>query len=251
MKTLEIIFHGGLGNQLFQLYYAMCLYESKEFDTVVLNKRHLVRYDAPRDFELDKIDFDQLFKCSVLSQYSLFSIFRLPKLIKIFTLKESPLTLFNTVIIDGYFQNIDSYASFSQSIRLEALEKLAGFFETYDTGYTKDWLHHIRLGDGEFSLDYDKEIEFIDNYFCSNRVAYVMTDKEGLVAGCKCHIIPTNNLTAYDIICTMGGFKGIKTNGSTLALWAAVLFDKELKSNCRISEVFFNSSKKLRRFKDE
>jgi hypothetical protein len=74
-----------------------------------------------------------------------------------------------------------------------------------------------------------------------------MTDKEvtlkkylkkNLITDCT--IVNTDNMDANEIISLMGAFKHIKTNGSTLALWGALLFGKDLKSEDNISQDFFN-----------
>ena len=248
-KTIEIIFHGGLGNQLFQVFYTLCLLEKYKPDQVNLNRNHLASYKPPREFELDHLDFSSLFQVKTSKIASKLSRLRIPKILNFFIQKESPLKILNLIIVDGYFQKKLAYKDLKKEILLDSLNKLQASYSDslINTIYSNEKLHHFRLGDGAFLMDSEKEYAFFDKYFKDNNVKFCMTDKEvtlkkylkkNLITDCT--IVNTDNMDANEIISLMGAFKHIKTNGSTLALWGALLFGKDLKSEDNISQDFFN-----------
>jgi len=73
-----------------------------------------------------------------------------------------------------------------------------------------------------------------------------MSDKEDLVqkisAGCSTlpiTIVKSNNLSAGKLLSKMGQFERVKTNGSTLALWASILYERDFETSDHLCASFF------------
>jgi len=246
--TLEIVFHGGLGNQLFQLYYAICTCQEIKVSNVIINKSFLKSYSPPRDFELQGMDFKKLFGCPVSTKPSLFSRLRLPKILRKLKGVESSIQFGRFILIDGYFQNIACYQQFDPILRQCCLVILRqGYLlEKTNMPTIKETLHHIRLGDGAFLLDPEAELKYLEEYIKYNNPKYIMSDKEDLVqkisAGCSTlpiTIVKSNNLSAGKLLSKMGQFERVKTNGSTLALWASILYVRDFESSDHLCASFF------------
>jgi hypothetical protein len=111
----------------------------------------------------------------------------------------------------------------------------------------EDTLHHIRLGDGAFSLDPQEEFKFLEHYFKSYSPKYLMSDKEDIVnkVGTKFAKVPITivnsyGLSAVELLNKMGSFKRIKTNGSTLALWASILYGRDFETSDYLCSTFWD-----------
>lgn len=238
--TLELVLHGGLGNQLYQLFYALCISKIYDIKRVIVNQDHLSRYATPRTFELGIFELDRLFRCDIDYSRSCFSHLRIPKFINKLSNNESELKLGSIILVDGYFQNVNSYRRFNQTDIQESLSILR---ETYFINQPQeeeidDCLHHIRLSDGHFSMGDQKEIKFIESYFLKESPAFIMTDKEDVVMSVSenigysnLHIIRSESLSPCELLAKMGAFSTIKSNGSTLALWSSIIYSRELVSS--------------------
>jgi hypothetical protein len=238
--TLELVLHGGLGNQLYQLFYALCVSRMYDIKRVIVNQDHLSRYSTPRKFELGIFELDSLFGCDVDYSRSCFGGLRLPKFANKISQNESELKLGSILLVDGYFQNVNSYRRFSQ---IDLQECLTVLREAYFKNQPKAednlaCLHHIRLSDGHFSIGDQQEIEFLESYFLSESPTFIMTDKEDVVrsigknVGCSSfHIVKSDSLSPCELLAKMGTFCAIKSNGSTLALWSSIIYSRELFSS--------------------
>jgi len=248
-KELEVVFHGGLGNQLFQLFYALCVSREAAISKVVLNTSLLHTYSPPRDFELGSLDFGVLFDCDVSFSHSRYGSLRLPKVIRKLTGNENVLTVGRRLFIDGYFQDVKSYRRFDIKDCQKSLFILRENYlgENHVAQFFRDKLHHLRLGDGAFLLDPDVEVGVLRSYLQSENPKYIMTDKESLVQKVgkefltvPLNIVRTEGLSANKLLSNMGEFEEIKTNGSTLALWAAILYQREFESTDYMCTRFYN-----------
>lgn len=246
-RTLEIVFHGGLGNQLFQLFYAVCVSKEYEISKVIINTSRLGSYDPPRVFELGNLELEQIFSAAIVESASFISYCRIPKVLRKLRGKEIPVRFGRRVIIDGYFQNSVSYKTFHPSVIQECLNSIKISFPSCqeDEMVMENTLHHIRLGDGAFLFNPQEECKFLEQYIKSFSPKYIMSDKEDTVnkIGAKFAKVPITivnsyGLSAVELLNKMGSFKRIKTNGSTLALWASILYGRDLETSDYLCSTF-------------
>ena len=181
IANIEIVFHGGLGNQLFQAYFALCLSRSlSQEHKITLNTLFLKSYSPPRDFELGEFDLSKLFRCEVCNGSTLSGRMRLPKARRRLFGKEKVISILGHCIVDGYFQQTESYSAFENEILVDSLNALRRQMPDSVVASPNggDSLYHVRLGDGAFDLG-ASENKFLTNFIQKYEPKFIMTDKEG------------------------------------------------------------------------
>lgn len=227
---VRVVLHGGLGNQLFQFFYATNLAMRLPGTPVHLHRELLQRYETVRNFELDCLVRDN--PMVSIQPIGRFCRLRLPKLAYRLTKQEREWYVYGAgLIVDGYFQTRQHYERFNRQqllavvdawrsrLGLETLSKLEG-----------RQLVHIRLGDF-FQSDYEA-IQYVTQRFqqldpdidvMSNQEELVCRAIEALGRSGRTQIITTRELNSLALLQRMAAYKKIQTNGSTLAFWAACL----------------------------
>ena len=215
--------HGGLGNQIFQVFYARLYAEKygltlKEvYDGSYYHgfQRSPTLSAAPKPTKLEK------FICDL----------RIPKLLKKAHLaSERPYRFFGSAYLDAYFQTVTSYAEFGDAEIQDNLRSLASELGIRPASNDQVLLH-IRLGDF-FKTQESARDHAVSRVRSADKNSAIMTNDESvfedpvllsLLAEKNCKIISTKSLEAADVLRLMGTFRRINANDSTLVFWASVL----------------------------
>jgi len=214
--------HGGLGNQLFQLFYARLYARDRNQP---LQECHDLRYRHafPRSEELDRA-----IEPGPATQR--ISALRLPKIMTRLKLGGEALSLFGTTFLDGYFQQPADYVEFDDLALRRELTRLQielGVAHAPDRGVGM----HLRLGDF-FSTD-AAVVDHIESRLrrVSAGVGIITNEEQRLgapavastLAAARAYIVPTGDMTAEGVLRTLASFREVDGNESTLLFWASVL----------------------------
>lgn len=222
--------HGGLGNQLFQIFYARLLAKQSETpDLIVVHDlRYKHRFDLSTQFAVLRGPPPPLVHW--------LSSIRLPKLVsKVRLTYVESMRLGGTIYLDGYFQRPDQYNAFSDRQLFEELRRLRAEFNI-DGDFDSVTLIHLRLGDF-FGNEADQINHLEVRLRRLPRDAHIITNRDDLLlipdyaAALKtfgCQHIPTSTLSADALLRLMSRYKSIESNNSTLAFWASVLTGSEV-----------------------
>ena len=229
-KPIRVVLHGGLGNQLFQLFYAVNLSAHRSNCTILLHTELLGKYSTAREFELSDLVSDV--SNVLVEPIGNFCSFRFPKILNKFTKKEKAIRVpFFGYLVDGYFQSKSNYLGFERSqIKLLLSDWRGRLGIECDNSNNHRELVHIRLGDffnsSQESQDYVRE-----KLLKLPKDIDVMSNEEGIVnkvivqLGRSDHtkVIATKNDNSWDVFKKMCAYDVLYTNGSTLAFWAACI----------------------------
>jgi hypothetical protein len=248
MKNMKIIIrsHGGLGNQIFQIFYAIMVRNRLPDSEIIIY--HDNRYD--HRFELSSIFADR-FQIKSISDASFIVRFRLVKFLEKLKINSGILISKNIVYLDGYFNNcsaLKNFETFEVSLALKELRNIIGTSKKEKEVV----LYHLRLGDF-FSSEKEKK-DFLLTKISSIKVhSHVVTNEESfvedpllkkIIISKNLKLISTKNMTDHKVLDIMGEYNLINTNGSTLAFWAAVLNKKKLEINHKILNDLYRFLKK-------
>lgn len=229
MGTVVLRTHGGLGNQLFQVFYGRLLSNRLQAN---LREIHDIRY--PHKFGRSEL----LASSPPPSAYhSIVSSLRLPKVLeRHFGHQESPLKLWNDTYLDGYFQTEKIYRRFEQSeIRIH-LQKLANELSIFPAD-DQDHLVHLRAGDFFKNRD-DARLHVLNRLREIPDNSVLMTNDEDLLKDIKvselivakqARLISTKGFSAENVLRTMSRHIKVSANDSTLTVWAHVLAGTQVK----------------------
>jgi hypothetical protein len=218
--------HGGLGNQIFQLFYAR-LYAVT----------HKVRL-----FEIHDLRYAHAFeRSSALASAPLpplpmqaISALRLPKIATRLKLCRDAMTIFGATYLDGYFQCVADYAPFDDLLLRGELLRLRA--ELNVTPAPAEGLGiHLRLGDF-FTSEAAITTHLKERLMRLGSGASIITNEEHrlntppmaeVLAMVGARIIPTGDMSAEAVLRTLAGFARVDGNDSTLLFWASVLSGME------------------------
>jgi hypothetical protein len=239
MPTIfKVALHGGLGNQLFQYFFASIKAGQQAPADIHLITDFLGLYSSPRSVELHPLIEPRLSAGVRLSTAGLLPRARLPKVLKRITGREMALPIpgYGT-IVDGYFQELAHYRTCPPPVMAEVLaqwrsplrERLS--LDIPGSGQ----LTHIRLGDFFNNPVTAREFAMRQLSAISGPTDLV-TDQEDVLAdelaklnlSDHVRLLPSADMSAWDLIALMCRYESISTNGSTLAFWAAVLRGAQL-----------------------
>jgi hypothetical protein len=217
--------HGGLGNQIFQVYFGLLMCKNPSNLVVSHNDGYSHKFKLAEEFNF----FEQPSKVE-----KFIASLRLGKLIE--KLTKGRLAYFywgKRCFCDGYFQNPDLFEKFSSKERKDAINFLKVKFRIVDE-CNSDSLWHLRLGD--FFKTNEEKIEYLNSVFaCCSETVNIITNEEVLVRQylrendiMKFNVINTSEMSGSDILRLMAKYKKIRSNNSTLALWAGVFGNSEL-----------------------
>lgn len=238
-RTLTVI-HGGLGNQLFQYFFASIRTSQSPSSAMRLVTDFLGRYSSPRNIELLPLIESRLSDRLSLSNADALLRMRIPKLLKRITRQELVVSIPGYgVIVDGYFQELQHYKNCPADVlaaelalwRSALTERLS--LETRGRGQ----ITHIRLGD--FFNDREAARSFAARQLSAiSGPTDLVTDQEDVLANelakldlaHPVRLLPSADMSAWDLMALMCRYEAISTNGSTLAFWAAVIRGAQLQS---------------------
>ena len=248
MSKIVLRTHGGLGNQFFQVYFALCCKFEFGYQRVVII--HDNTY--PHKFGLDE-KLQTLGQRASLIDY-LASALRLPKLLnKFFGMRRETIAIGRTIFLDGYFQDVADYAHFSTASLRTALSELRLVVGGCgDMNAEAPPLEHIRLGDF-FESKASEEASARTILQNIKRDSHIVTNNESLVkaicaegdVSAKLTLISTEGMSGADLLNLMAKYAEIRSNDSTLALWAALLYGRRLELNSSRLQKFFVLSSEL------
>ena len=252
MQTVFIVrSHGGLGNQIFQLFYAILL----------KNRAGHARLVAVHDssykhrFEMDKNL--EIAYCSKLGLIATFlSAVRIPKILSRLVGREiGNFGLLNYRFLDGYFQKVSYYKSFDDSEISVALRELKGHLvpkanECDGTAV----LYHFRLLD--FFKSEAEELAYVTNQFSdlpsrsniisNNDKLFCRPEIQKYLIQNNIKYIESDGLSAIEVLSLMMKYGVINSNNSTLAFWAAIFNRCELNVDnqglCKLYTVLSQNS---------
>lgn len=218
--------HGGLGNQLFQLFYARLYARARQ---TPLQERHDLRYPHafPRSGELDRA-----IEPDAVTEW--ISSLRLSKIATRLNLRRDAITLFGTTFLDGYFQRPADYAEFDDAALKRELIRLRIELNVAPASEHGTAMH-LRLGD--FFKSEAAVLEHLETRLARvSAGAGIITNEEhrleppaiaAKLEAAGAYIVPTSDMSAEQVLRTLASFHRVDGNGSTLLFWASVLSDME------------------------
>jgi len=239
VKRILIRTHGGLGNQIFQVFYALV----RHGDNLILV--HDSRY--PHGFRLSNY-FESHFAGPITISEMFICRLRIVKLIEKLSSLSPEIKLGNTYILDGYFQKVDFYEQFSSNKLSLGLNKLKNILHI-NGELKKNVLCHIRLTDF-YRTDAERiqaarkrllvlqdETDFIssdDKLIFNDDICQSIIRDKNLIH------LNTSGFSAEKVFRLMSEYKTIESNNSTLAFWASVLNNSDLIVNdMNLKKLFF------------
>lgn len=218
--------HGGLGNQLFQIFFARLVANAKGTE---YGELHDLNY--PHRFTRSSIVPLSSYACS--PTHRALSRLRIPKLLKRVGLsRRESVSLGRDVYLDGYFQEVEDYSSFSDAMiraQIERLRRELGI----EPQSARDFgtLYHIRLGDffnapaaaRQHALERVEQLEPHSTVVTNQEDVFADGEIRQLMEAKHCRVHPSNTYTPEDVLRLMTTYCTIVTNNSTLAFWASVL----------------------------
>ncbi len=226
---------GGLGNQIFQSFYAHLIGE--KYSTSNIYHHHSTNYKRFAPWE-NAFNFQ---KCNIV--FRLLLKFRLPKILfRLGLLKTEYLKIGPLLIVDGYFMNTDQYNCFSKEQINFVLCKIRNNVCS-DFKPVNKTLVHLRLGD--FFDNIEDETTYLNGIFLKVKesIDVISSDDQKVLAylkknpSLKIQLVKTTNWTGLDISKFASNYNKIIYNGSTLVFWSSILsgsslsFDYELLQN--------------------
>ena len=240
-KSCPILFlrtFGGLGNQLFQLFYAFNKTQhvaGKMFHLHDSNYAHKFEFEAP----FDTLPLNNSLVAAIVKM-------RMPRLLERSLGFAVPYLRFrNYYFLDSYFQSRSYFEEFSlDAISALKHEFISGLLQYCDPvelkncrSTTSSTLVHIRLGDffksPLIALEYAQKC-LRESPFGSTVVSNInlhSTSKEmiALLDDRKLVFQDTSTFSPLELLYYMSSFERIISNGSTLAFWASILSSNDLR----------------------
>ena len=235
MKTI-VQTHGGLGNQLFQVFFGLLMSGNSTELAIIHNAKYKHKFKLEKEF--------RSFNTPIFYE-KLISSIRLAKCLEKLTKgRIAYLYLGNKCYCDGYFQNQDLYNKFNIQEMRVAIQILKKKFQISDECNGRSLLH-LRLRD--FFKTSQAKLIYLETTFSSRPEAFdIITDDELVVRNYLsdnniggCTLVSTVGMTGSQILSLMSRYKKICSNNSTLAFWASVFSNAELEiSDKKLAEFF-------------
>lgn len=242
--------HGGLGNQIFQIFYALSIREN-ERDRIYLQHLNYYKHKFSLEIPTDSLGIK---KPNLLQSIIMHS--RVIKLCEKFHLNNGDFDFFGTRMLDGYFQCPYDYHHMRPNDLRDSLELLRKVFGI-KTPARKAGLIHLRLGD--FFSREEEKIKQIHKSLDDAPLGFdIVTNEYDLLGKTEfkdklknknLQIICTNGYSAHKLLLLMSNYKLIVSNGSTIALWAAILTKGSVEINHGKLKAFFDFISNLDRHK--
>jgi len=223
MKHVMVRTHGGLGNQVFQIFFARLFAEGRSAARLIRVHDSGYEHDFPASTVFRGLEYPS-------PLFAAISACRLPKTLhRMGWLSHEWIGLPGIVVLDGYFQHAEQYAEFRDeqiSREVETLREELGI-----TPGMREEVVHIRLGD--FFPDERSQREYLEQRLGELPAGVdIITNRDDLLsdsrikeilASGKNTLIPTHGLPAEAVLAYMASYRHIRANDSTLAFWASIL----------------------------
>jgi hypothetical protein len=236
---MKILFRscGGLGNQIFQLYFTRLLASELSVAEIVhyheANYSRIAHWEYPLSKQFSPPNFFE----------KLLLKLRLPQILfRLGLIANEYLKLGKYTIIDGYFQRLKDYENFDQRSLANQIQYLRNELLPPNNSAKKNekGILHLRLGD--FFKNTQQQLQFIESVICqlepgsdvvSNRddLFFEHPNYIQILHSKHCSYIRTEGLSGLELFKLFGNYDKIISNGSTLALWASILSNTEFYLN--------------------
>lgn len=223
--TVVVRTHGGLGNQIFQIFFARLYAQTLDTDYAELHDTNY-KHKFDRSLEIHPAP------AAITKRQHLISDLRIPKLLLRLHLRETEkITVFSDTFLDGYFQGASDYKSFPDALIEAQIRGLRKELNIRCSDSNQSTLYHIRLGDF-FTNHQDAKAHALnrieelkpESTIISNQEEIFLEDfVQDKLRGKGCMLHSTAGYTSEDVLRLMSKYGRIVTNNSTLALWASVL----------------------------
>ena len=238
---------GGFGNQLFQYFFSFNLASYKKINSIY--STHDKNY--PHKFTLEN-SLDIFKKPSDMENFV--SNLRIPMALnRLGIMKKGYLNIGKVYFIDGYFQDLNNYADFSEDHLSHSMHHLKSILNIQKAKPEKFCVNHLRLGD--FFTSESLQREYIENkisnlepdsHIITNRQDLFKERKiEDILQNLNISLINTENDSPKDLIERMSKYKIIKSNDSTLAFWAALLQKRDLEVKSENLKMIYDVLKEI------
>jgi len=231
-KPLKVLIntHGGLGNQIFQIFYALNL-STKLDANLLLNHISYYKHKLPLEVPITKLDIGKPSNFDLILMHG-----RIGKIMEKTKFSPGNIKLLNKIFLDGYFQDSVNYRCFETQSLNDCLEKLRITFKISPCFVGCDLLH-IRLGDF-FKTEQEKLEQAKKSLSKACNGQHIITNDENIILlpenksiiqKKNLKLIKTSNLSGYQLLKLFSTYRKITSNGSTLALWAALFSGAKLE----------------------
>jgi hypothetical protein len=255
---MKILFRscGGLGNQIFQLFYLNCVHRKHESCKII--HFHSLNYNRFADFEFPA--HIKLHEPSILEL--LLIKLRIPVFLRRIGFKKiGYVRIGNLIIVDGYYQADVFYADFSKNILQDTVQELKSTLvncNKYNNG--KRTLVHLRLGDFFRSLDEERlfVLSCLENLEAGSDVIsnkdslfYDHIEIKNLMEFNKLNYINTSTISSLDLFNFFCEYEKIISSGSSLSFAACILNKIEvlpIDNMTRIQKRFFDDLNGLNQY---
>lgn len=234
MTRIFLNTHGGLGNQLFQIFYALNIKQKLGASAVYIHhSKDFYTHRFSLEIEPILVGFERpiglvkkIMQC------------RLPKILEKVGVNSGVIKLRNNIFLDGYFQEPDLYMIFEKEILNNSLAIIRQALDVDKLKHKKSLLH-IRLGD--FFSDENAKLEMAASLLEAAEIGqHVITNEEHLICqewakslflDKSLSLIETENTTGRELLKIFSDYEHITSNNSTLAFWAVLLSGGKLNIN--------------------
>ena len=161
-KKIQLRTHGGLGNQLFQIFYALLNKNHSGAEDLLIYHDSRYKHGFKLSKNIKKIHIDQ-----GISNAPFLLRYKFIKILEKFRVNEGKLSTKYDLLLDGYFHDIELYVQFPQDVLIKTLSEIKSFFYI-NRIKAREKLYHFRLGDffeneekkNSFALQYINNIEY-------------------------------------------------------------------------------------------
>ena len=223
---------GGMGNQLFQYFFALCLKEKVNAKKIVLS--HSARYQ--HKFKLLE-DFKYLLPKR--NFWELIFRLRIPMILKRLNfIDKGVLKIGKFYWVDDYFQNKTDFKDFSSLEISNSIKKIRKIIINNKNLHTiNKTINHFRLKD--FFNDKIKEKEYVikriqnlennSTIISNNDDVFFELEIKNVLKRKNINFIESKYFDVKDVFWEMMKYEKIISNGSTIAFWAGIIGGRELK----------------------
>jgi hypothetical protein len=223
MCSIVLRTHGGLGNQLFQVFYGRLISEQFKLD---LREVHDLNYKH----KFNRCEVPAISPAPAFLQAAVSSL-RVPKVLeRLLGRQESPLKIGQNWYLDGYFQKKILYENFSQTTIRKNLKTIANELNIRPAD-DDTLLVHLRVGDF-FNNQKAATQHILERIMNIPDQSALMTNDEELldednifklIKSKQARLISTKNTSAQNVLRAISRHRKVDANDSTLVFWAHVL----------------------------
>ena len=223
MCSIILRTHGGLGNQLFQIFYGRLISDEFKMD---LREVHDLNYKH----KFNRCEVPATSPAPSILQSAVSSL-RVPKVFeRLFRRQESPLKIGQNWYLDGYFQDKILYENFSPAAIHKNLQTIANELNILPAD-DDTLLVHLRVGDF-FNNKNTACLHILERLLDIPNGSALMTNDEELLSdgdisklikAKKASLISTKKMSAENVLRAISRHRKVDANDSTLVFWAHVL----------------------------